>query len=404
MFTKHQTEVLVTGAGPVGLFTALRLSEHGVDVQIVDKHRRTGFHSYGLALHPATLRLFDEIGLAQELIAGGQRVDSVAFYEGTQRRVELPFSAVGGKYPFALAIPQSMIEGALETRLQKDRVKVQWNHRLQGFSAEAAQLNAEVARLDQVSCGYPISKLEWVVDKIIHTHCSYLVGADGYHSTVRERLDIEYRRLSDERIFSVFEFHAPTDLGNELRVVVHDGLINALWPLPDGRCRWSFQIRDPESYSATLEHLNALAAERAPWFPAAEGEIVWSSLVRFDTRLAESFGRDQVWLAGDSAHLASPVGVHSMNGGLAEARMLADHLAEILRRGGSTELLAHYDVARRQEWDSLLGTGALTTSGKADAWTRQHAATILSSVPASGDDLRSMLLPAGLELAPLAAS
>lgn len=400
MFTKHQTEVLVTGAGPVGLLTALRLSEHGVDVQILDKHRRTGFHSYGLALHPGTLRLLDELDIAEELLSQGQRVESIAFYDGTDRRLELSFSAIGGEFPYALAIPQSVIEGALEARLQKGHVKVQWNHRLQGFAVDGEELDAEVARLDQVSCGYPISKLEWVVDKIFHTHCRYIVGADGYHSTVRDRLGIEYRRISPERAFSVFEFHAPMELGRELRVVLHDGLISALWPLPDGRCRWSFQIREPERHTASLDYVNALAAERAPWFARAEGDIVWSSLVRFDTRLAQGFGREHTWLAGDAGHLASPIGVHSMNGGLAEGRLLADRLADVLRRDGSPEMLAAYDRERRAEWESLLETEALRVADGADAFVREHASTILSSVPALGADLAALLRPAGLEFTP----
>ena len=89
MFTKHQTEVLVIGAGPVGLLTALRLTDHGVDVQIVDKHRRTGFHSYGLAVHSGTLELLDEMGLAEGLVAVGHQVDKVVFYDVDQPRAEI---------------------------------------------------------------------------------------------------------------------------------------------------------------------------------------------------------------------------------------------------------------------------------------------------------------------------
>jgi len=82
VFGKHKTEVLVVGAGPVGLFTALRLKEQGIDVSIVDKLQRTGTHSYALALHPASLELLDETGLADEIVSQGYRVDKISFSEG----------------------------------------------------------------------------------------------------------------------------------------------------------------------------------------------------------------------------------------------------------------------------------------------------------------------------------
>src|SRR5690606_8964144 len=82
MFGREKTDVLVVGAGPVGLFTALHLARHGVRVQIVDKEWRTGAHSYALALHAASLRLLDDLGLRARVLEHAYRVDTVAFYDG----------------------------------------------------------------------------------------------------------------------------------------------------------------------------------------------------------------------------------------------------------------------------------------------------------------------------------
>ena len=82
MFRHTDPEVLVVGAGPVGLIAALFLQLHGVRVEVIDEDQRTTQHSYALAIHPRTLRILDEAGLAQKLIAAGRKLTKVAYYEG----------------------------------------------------------------------------------------------------------------------------------------------------------------------------------------------------------------------------------------------------------------------------------------------------------------------------------
>ena len=82
-----------------------------------------------------------------------------------------------------------------------------------------------------------------------------------------------------------------------------------------------------------MERLEQLIAARAPWCTARPTQIYWSTLGLFESRLTRSFGKGGVWLAGDAAHQAAPVGVHSMNSGLVEARELAARMMRILRAG-----------------------------------------------------------------------
>ena len=89
MFGKKKPEVLVVGAGPVGLMAGLLLAKHGIQVQIVDKQWRTGAHSYALALHAESLRLFEEIGLLDRMLQLGYPVHRVGLYDGLQRRAEV---------------------------------------------------------------------------------------------------------------------------------------------------------------------------------------------------------------------------------------------------------------------------------------------------------------------------
>jgi len=400
VFGKNRIDVLVIGAGPVGLLTALRLSKQGLKVQIVDKHRRTGVHSYALALHPQSLRLLDELGLATKLMDSGRRIDRISFLEGDKPHLTLSFDKLPGKFPYVLVAPQRVLESVLEEQLTANRVKVQWNHRVQEIVEEADGVRTEIARLDQAPSGYPIARLEWVVDKILETRSDFVVGADGYHSLTRGQLGLQYNQIAEEQVFSVFEFEAAADPGNEVRVLLSKGGTSVLWPMAGRRCRWSFQIDRPEDHRPQLAGLNALLRERAPWFPQAKAEIHWQAVVHFDRRLTERFGRGRVWLAGDSAHLTSPVGVQSLNVGLAEAWTLSRLLAE-QRAASSSNVLEQYNTERLREWRALLGVeGGVQAASSADAWTREHAAEILACVPASGEELTRLLEQAGLEFRP----
>ncbi|HEX2455457.1 MAG TPA: FAD-dependent monooxygenase, partial [Vicinamibacterales bacterium] len=107
------------------------------------------------------------------------------------------------------------------------------------------------------------------------------------------------------------------------------------------------------------------------------------------------------WLAGDAAHQAAPVGVHSMNSGLVEARELAARMMRILRAGGTASLLEEFATETHETWQWLLGAGGeVRALSGADPWVRQTRARILACVPASGDDLEPLLKQIGLTVSP----
>lgn len=398
MLGKQSSEVLIVGAGPTGLLTALRLAKHGIKVDIVDKQWRTGAHGYALALHPRSLSLLAGDDLVEDLVRQGHRVNRIAFWLDGTRRGEIDFSRLESEFPFALVLPQSTLETEIESRLQKLGVKIHWNHRVDGLRIEDPETVADVSHLDQVASGYPIARLEWAVVGSLKARTRYVVAADGYHSHIRERVGIRYEQSGPRETFSVFEFESGQDSGDEVRVVFEDGLASVYWPMAGRRCRWSFQITHADQHEPTRTRLNDFIRTRAPWFPPVEGEILWSSMVQFDRRLASGMGRERVWLAGDSAHLASPVGVQSMNSGLVDACELADALAGILRENGTPELLERYGENRMAELRHLFGDGpAPRASDQAEDWARGLARPILNCVPATGGDLSELLRQIGLE-------
>src|SRR5512132_701066 len=273
MFRHPDPEVLVVGAGPVGLVAALFLQQHGVRVEIVDMHQRTTQHSYALAIHPRTLRILAEAGLSEELIAAGRKLTKVAYYEGRERRAEIDYSALASKHPYLLVIRQSRLERAAEEALRRKKLKVLWNHRLQALSVDGGTPRAEVVKLDQVAMGYPVARSEWLVVRSKTLRPAYVIGADGYDSAVRRMSGIEMEEHGPGEYFSVYEIEAAGELPAEVRVTIDPDVTSVYWPLEEGRCRWGFQIRDGSEHDASMKRLEQLIAARAPWNTARPTQI-----------------------------------------------------------------------------------------------------------------------------------
>jgi 3-(3-hydroxy-phenyl)propionate hydroxylase len=400
MFRQPDPEVLVVGAGPVGLAAALFLQQRGVHVEVVDVHPHTTRQSYALAIHPRTLRILDEAGLSEGLIAAGRKLTKVAYYEGRERHAEIDYSRLSSKYPYLLVIRQSQLERAAEEALRQQKLKVHWRHQLQALAVDGATLRAEVAKLDQVESGYASLGSEWMVVGSKTIQPAYVIGADGYDSTVRRMAGIDTTAVGEGKIFSVYEIEATGELPDEVRVILDPDLTSVYWPLEEGRCRWGFEIQDASSHAPSLERLEKLIAARAPWWTARPTRIYWSTVALFESRLARSFGKGGVWLAGDAAHRAAPVGVHSMNSGLVEARELSARMTRVLRTGAPASLLEEFATETREAWQWLLGADReVQALPGANPWVVQNRTRILDCVPASGDDLEPLLGQFGLTAA-----
>jgi 2-polyprenyl-6-methoxyphenol hydroxylase-like FAD-dependent oxidoreductase len=390
-------EVLVVGAGPVGLLAALFLQQRGVRVEIVDMHQRTTQHSYALAIHPRTLQLLEEAGLADALIHAGRKLTTLAFYEGRERRAAIDYSRLACAHPYLLLVRQSLLERAAEEALRRNDLHVLWGHRLQSLDADADTPQAEVATLEPVATGYPVARTEWVVARQETRRPAYVIGADGYDSAVRRMARIETDEHGAGQMFSIYEIEATGELPAEARVILDPDATSVYWPLESGRCRWGFQISDAAAHDASIGRLEQLIAARAPWCTARPTEIYWSTLGLFESRLARSLGRGGVWLAGDAAHQAPPIAVHSMNSGLVEARELASRIARICRSGGEPSLLAEFGSDTQDAWERILDAGRVVRAlPGADPWVGQNGARIASCIPASGDELEPLLQQIGL--------
>lgn len=412
------TEVLVVGAGPVGLWTALLLARAGIQVSVIDQEARTAARSYACALHPRTLKMLQGAGLAESLVAQGRRLPTLAFYDPQQRRAEINLSALGGEFPFLLTLPQNALESALEAGLRQAGVRVNWNHRFDSLETEAEEVLATVEELSGTATGYIVPHWETVVKGRSAVRARFLIGADGHNSLVRQRLAIEYQRFGMPQFFAAYEFESQEAGPDELRVVLDENTTNVLWPLAQQRFRWTFQVMRtemapefPEKERRAVQfqrkevdervraYVQKVAGKRAPWFKSPVQEILWCTEVAFEQRVAQQLGRGHCWLAGDAAHQTGPVGVQSMNAGFGEGAILAERLRRVLRSQAPLEELETYGREQHQQWQRLLGaSGGLKPRTGADPWVRDQRARILPCLPGTAEDLDAAAEQLKLEL------
>lgn len=417
-FGKTKPEVLVVGAGPVGLFAAVELAKRGIRVEIIDKDWRTGAHSYALALHPRSLALFRDLGLLDEVLAEAHLVETIGMYEGGERKAEVTTPSGSECGGLVAVLRQDTLESLLEGTLKSLGVSVHWNHELSDIESRPDGARATVDRLVKETVGYAVAHTEWTIGKTFRLDVPYVIGADGIRSTVRRRLGFDFAPAGQTEHFAVFECLTDSDQRHEMKVAfAGDGSLNVLWPMQDKCCRWSFQLTDDmapedsrtkdrlsvdlgaERFPVLSEaHLQEFLRERAPWFDATIRAVLWRIVVRFERRMASRFGQDRVWLAGDAGHVTGPVGMQSMNVGLSEAHQLAGTIADILREGASPDRLEEYNSGRITEWNRLLGLkDAFRPDDSADPWVGQFSDQLLPCLPASGDELEELAGQLGLK-------
>ena len=145
--------------------------------------------------------------------------------------------------------------------------------------------------------------------------------------------------------------------------------------------------------------LAEMIKQRAPWFDGSIGPFRWRMIVRFEKRLAESFGENRVWLAGDAGHLAGPIGMQSMNIGIHEGELLGNTLADLIEGKAGAAALERYGKGREAEWRKLLGLDlALAATPETDPFMVGFVDRLNGSLPVSVETLPGYAKALGLEL------
>lgn len=339
----EKVDVLVVGAGPTGLVLALWLARLGIGVRIIDKTDEPGTTSRALVVHARTLELYRQLGLDGDVTGGALPFAAINLWVRGRRRARAEFGDIGrglSPFPGMWIYPQDEHERMLVARLQEVGVTVERATELAGFEERGSSIVARIRNRDgERDC-----------------EAKYLAGCDGAHSTVRETLGIGFPGGTYSRVFYVADVLVSGPVANdELHVALDDADFFAVFPMKGERAarligtvergaesrhdlRWEDVSRD------ALEKMS-IAVERVNWF----------STYHVHHRVADSFRRGRVFLAGDAAHIHSPVGGQGMNTGIGDAVNLAWKLAPAVRGRGAM-LLDTYEPERRAFAERLVAT------------------------------------------------
>jgi 2-polyprenyl-6-methoxyphenol hydroxylase-like FAD-dependent oxidoreductase len=396
---ERRTQVLVVGAGPVGLLAALRLRQRGLDVIVVEQNEHTTARSFAAVLHPRTLALLSGLGPVDPFVWQGHVFKRVVIFAGGERRAVLDVPAGAELAHGGLTLPENVLRSALEQALAAQGVYVEYLHRLASLADDGSEVRAEVMRREPVST--PPSRrghFEWLEVETISVRASFVIGADGRESAVRKLLGIPWRQTGPARLFGFFDVPHEPPAGQNIELVLGADA-SAMYPLHGGTTRYTFELDRAPQEPLDAEKLHELRTKRMPWHPVNRESVEWSGVHAFEPAWSERFGRSRVWLAGDAAHTTTPLGTQSLNVGLREARDLANAVADSAP-GRSVELLASgYAVQRELEWRRLLSLGEKPLVGAAAAsWARQHATELVTALPATGDELDGYLAQLGITL------
>jgi 2-polyprenyl-6-methoxyphenol hydroxylase-like FAD-dependent oxidoreductase len=393
-------EAYVVGGGPVGLFTAACLHERGVEVAVLDAESERPVRSYACGLHPETLRLFDRLGLMPALQEFAHRVDRIFISRAGERVAVAEFGALPGRFPHVLTLGQSDLRDLLALELERVGVDVCARQEVTQLSMSDGFVSMGVVPSESAAPGAREPLGERASAEPFERRADYLIGADGYHSLCRKAAGIEMIDLRQSEAFAMFEFEA--DLGefeHEAHVAVSADDVSAFWPLGPHQGRWTFQISEHLDEAPGIDALTELLRRRVPWFLPRPEQLAWSSTVHFERRIARRFGAGRVWLAGDAAHVTSPLGFQNMNRGFVEGNELANLINGTLQgEPAAAGGFARLERAQQAEWRRLFGLGVRVVSeGRLSVL---EGTRLVPCLPASGRDLELLLRQLDLRLVP----
>lgn len=386
-------ELLVVGAGPVGLTAATAALQRGLSTELIDQSSRGFGPGYATLLHPASLRLLSELGVLPRLREHGRELRGVGVHADGSPRLRLQLPAP------ALAVPQARLEEVLLEAFRRAGGRVHAPVQARTLQQGPGNVNVRVVRRELVTLGSPANYSEWQPVESSAVSADFVLGADGYDSRVRAALGLELVDVGKTETFAVFETPLATDPGSDIEIGFLDGLVCSFVPLSGARARFAFQLDSGLDQDADVTRLRELVRVRAPFLNHAIEHVDFGSVIQFERRLVRRFGSGRIWLAGDAAHVTSPLGGQSMNLGLCEAYGFVTHIAACARGRTRPEVLDAYALARQREWHKLLGFHVkFELSPAAPPWLGPLARKISPVLPASGDDLRSLLDQLGLKV------
>jgi 6-methylpretetramide 4-monooxygenase / 4-hydroxy-6-methylpretetramide 12a-monooxygenase len=344
-------DVLVVGAGPVGLTAAHELARRGVAVRVVDQAPGPATTSRATATHARTLETYHQMGLVDEFLRRGQRVEHFTMHQRGRRliRLDTDYSTVPTRFPFTLQVDQVITEQILRDALHGLGFDVEWGVGLVDLTPAddvvTAALEHEGGAVEKI-------KVPW------------LVGADGGHSLVRKRLGLQLLGEASET-WLVADAVLDADLPRDSLHWMHTGngtVMLVPFPAP-GKWRLLDTVDVDGADDADMVAARfARKISRALGTPVRVSTPSWVSVFTIQQRMIQQMRAGRCFVAGDAAHVHSPASGQGMNTGIQDAYNLAWKLADVVRGHADQALLDSYTPERVPVGATLLGATRTATA------------------------------------------
>ena len=343
--TENPTDVLIAGAGPVGLSLAAALIKRGLSVVVVEAAAELSHEARASTIHPPTLEMFAEWGFVNEVLAKGRVIDRLQFWERRTRELIAEFDyarlADDTPYPYRFQCPQSTVTRCILPLLQRHELaQVYFEHELIGFNDDGARVTARVST--------PAGEREF--------NARYLIGCDGSRSRVRTELKLGFSGKTYEDRFLLFA----TDLdmqpffpGMGPVAYLFDPEEWAIVMQLPAITRLVFRLRDDEDAMEAQRENNVRQRIAGLLGETIDCAVNGVWVYHIHQRVTASFRAGRVLLAGDAAHINNPTGGMGMNSGIHDAWFLANALEAALREGDDEQLDRYAEQRRRAATEAV---------------------------------------------------
>ncbi len=302
------TDVAVIGAGPTGLMLAGELAMRGVRVQVMERRAEEPNITRAFAMHARTLELLDARGLIDQILTRGFRVGEVAPIPGAT--VSLA-DELQTRYPFILMVPQSGTERVLAAHAQRLGASILRGAELAGLAQDGDRVTLTLAGGDTL-------------------RARYVVGCDGAHSAVRRLLGVDFVGKQYQTHIMLADVRLTRPPAEPMFARTNAEGVVLVLPFGDGwyraiawdRRREHEPLSEPVTAAQIRDAIGRIAGE-----DFGLSEMRWSSRFLSERRQARHYRVGRVFLAGDAAHVHSPIGGQGMNTGIGDAMNLGWKLA-----------------------------------------------------------------------------
>ncbi|MCA1588801.1 MAG: FAD-dependent monooxygenase [Acidobacteria bacterium] len=343
-----KTDVIIIGAGPTGLSLACQFIRYGIGFVIVDRKETITPHSKAIGVQARTLEIYDQINLAQDLIAQGAIAAKVRMVVGGEVCGEVNFSELGkglSPYPFVLIVEQGRHEKLLYDFIKANGKDVLWQTELENLTQDEFGVKANVKNANGEN-----EKIE----------ARFLVGCDGAKSLVRHLLGLTFEGGTFERMYYVADVEIDWKFSHEAgHAFLMKNSVLAFFPMA-GEKHWRIVGTFPEEFAKNEgEILYEEIEKRIKQDAELDLDITkvnWFSTYKVHTRRANKFSEGRCFLAGDSAHIHTPAGAQGMNTGIQDGYNLAWKIVFVLKGKASAKILETYNEERLENAKNLLET------------------------------------------------